>query len=189
MTAVTVTDRLMTADELFALPDDGMRHELVRGRLTTMVPPGHEHGRIAKRVGRLLDDHVEAGGLGETITTEVGFQLGPNTVRAPDIAFIARSRSETVGVTKKYWPGAPDVAIEVVSPNDTYSDVHEKALEWLAAGCRLVLAVDPGPRTVTAYRSPADIRVHRGTDTVDATDVVAGWAPAAADMLGPAIQS
>lgn len=132
-----------TADELLCMPDDGMRHELVRGEVRTITPAGAEHGRLAARAARLLDAHVEGNGSGVVFSAETGFVLAsdPDTVRAPDAAFVRKKRAEEIGRTEKYWPGAPDFAVEIVSPNDTFHEVQDKALEWLAAGTTAVLVL------------------------------------------------
>ncbi|MCP9489877.1 MAG: Uma2 family endonuclease [Solirubrobacteraceae bacterium MAG38_C4-C5] len=176
---------IMTAEDLLAMPDDGMKHELVRGELRTMPPANYEHGWIASRIDRRLGNHVEEHGTGD-VTTEVGFKLPgePETVRAADVAFVVRERIEKVGRSRKFFEGAPDLAVEVVSPGDTSTEVHEKALDWLAAGTRLVLVVHPRPRTITAYRSATDIRILGEADTLDASDVVDGWTVRVAELLG-----
>ncbi len=175
--APNVVTRPVTADELLVLPEDGMRHELRRGELTTMVPPGFRQGRVVAVIAAALERHVTPRDLGHILAGEPGFQLSsdPDTVRAPDVAFVAQARVDAVGVPDGYWPGAPDVAIEVVSPGDSYSDLQEKALEWLAAGARLVLVVDPRRRTVTAYRSPDRIVELSAGQLLDASDGVPGW--------------
>jgi len=167
----------LTADELLTLPDDGMRHELLRGELTNVVPPGYRHGRVVAAVAAKLEQHVAARGLGHVLAGDPGFHLSsdPDTVRAPDVAFVAQARVDALGVPDGFWPGAPDVAIEVVSPGDSYSDLQEKALEWLAAGARLVLVVDPRRRTVTAYRSADRIVELSAGQVLDASDGVPGW--------------
>ena len=93
---MTLNTRLMTADELADLPDDGMQYELVRGELRTMAPPFYEHGRSADKIGRSLENHVEAEQLGEVRRAEIGFLLttSPDTVRAPDVAFVSRGASD-----------------------------------------------------------------------------------------------
>ncbi len=108
---------ITTAEELFAMPDDGMRHELIRGELTTMTHPGAEHGRVAATVGFFLGAHTRKTGSGVTMG-EAGFVLArdPDTVRAPDTAFVAKDRAEAIGRTPKYWPEAPALAVEVISP-------------------------------------------------------------------------
>jgi Uma2 family endonuclease len=104
-------------------------------------------------------------------------------VRAPDVAFVRRERVEEAQDTEGYWPGAPDLAIEVVSPGDLYSDVEEKVFDWLAAGTRMVIVVNPRRRAVTIYRSPADVVVLGENDTLDGGDVVPGWTMPVRDLF------
>lgn len=178
-------ESLMTADELLRRPDDGLRHELIRGELTTMAPAGSQHGIVALRIGRFLGNYVEEHGLGQTFGAETGFKIGstPDTVRAPDAAFVARERFESVGPTEKFWPGAPDLAVEVVSPSDSYSEVQDKVFDWLEAGTRLVMVADPRRRTVTVYRSSKEIEVLTVRDLLDGGDVVPGWRLPIADLF------
>ena len=159
------------------MPDDGFRYELVRGALRKMPPAGSEHGYVALNIGRSLSAYVRDNGLGRAYAAETGFKLAsdPDTVRAPDAAFVNRERVEKAGRVAGYWPSAPDLAVEVVSPGDTHAQVVEKALAWLEAGCRMVLVTDPEQRTVTVYRSLDDIRILTEGDTIDGADVVPGW--------------
>jgi Uma2 family endonuclease len=175
-----------SAEELWRLPDDGLRRELVRGELHVMAPPGFEHGRVAMAVGALLALHVREGGLGVAVAAETGFILSrdPDTVRAPDAAFVSKERAERVGPTVKYWPGAPDLAIEVVSPDDSFREVEGKALDWLGAGSTAVLVLDPARRTATVYRERGGAQLHSGDDTLDLSDAVPGWRVAVAELFG-----
>jgi Uma2 family endonuclease len=178
-----------TADELLRMPDDGMRHELVRGELRTMTPPGFEHGRVAATVGRLLGEHVHQTAGGVTVAAETGFVLASgggrdtDTVRAPDAAFIRKERVEAVGDTEKYWPEAPSLAVEILSPNDSFHEVQEKALEWLAAGTVAVLVLDPDKRTATVYRGQGDAHVYGAEDTLDLSDAVPGFSVTVAELF------
>lgn len=176
---------LMTAEDLWQMPDDGLKHELVRGELRTTEPGGYEHGWLGSRILLRLGAHVEAHDLGDT-TTEIGCKLPgyPETVRAPDVAFVSRERIEASGRSRKFFDGAPDLVVEIVSPGDSATEVHEKALDWLAAGVRLVLLVHPRPRTISAYRSASDIRILGDDETLDASDVVDGWLVRVGDLLG-----
>src|ERR1700687_919903 len=151
--------QLMTADELLALPRGEFRYELVNGELKKMSPAGHEHGRIIVRLTTPLAQHVWANRLGEVYAAETGFRLrsDPDTVRAPDIAFIVRQRVQVLGKTKGYWPGAPDLAVEVLSPDDRVSEVEDKVSEWLGAGTRQVWIVSPKLHTVTICSSTTEI--------------------------------
>ena len=133
--APEVLPRPMTTDELLTLRDDGMRHELLAGELTTVVPPGYRHGRAVAVIAKKLEEHAEAQDLGHVLAGDPGFQLAsdPDAVRAPDVAFVAQDRVaqdriDAVGVTDGFWPGAPDVAVGVASPDDAYSELQEKAL-------------------------------------------------------------
>ncbi len=174
-----------TAEELLRLHDDGLRRELVRGEPRVMAPPGFEHGRVAATVGVLLGAHVRQAGSGVTLAAETGFLLAsnPDTVRAPDAAFVSRERAEKVGRTTKYWPGAPDFAVEVVSPNDSFHEVQEKALEWLACGTIAVLVLDPAECTATVYRGHGDAHIHGAQDTLDLSDAVPGFSVAVAELF------
>ena len=174
---MAIKEKLYTAEELLRLPDDGTRRELVGGKLREMAPAGNEHGYLALRIASRLERHVDANGLGRTYTAETGFKIAsdPDTVRAPDAAFVSRDRLEKVGPVAGFWPGAPDLVVEVVSPGDTHAEVVEKSLAWLDAGCRMVLVVEPGRKVVTVYRSREDIHILTGDEVVDGADVVPGW--------------
>jgi Uma2 family endonuclease len=183
--ATEVRTRRVTADELFALPDDGFsHHELVRGELVRLTPPGGEHGEIAARVVELIAPFVREHRLGKVLV-ETGFRVesDPDTVRSPDAVFVASDRVPDGGTPKAYWPGAPDLPVEVVSPTDTYVEVQEKALEWLAFGARLVWVVAPHRRTVTVYRAPDDIVVLDAEATLDGGDVIPGWSAPVAELF------
>ncbi len=168
--------RLITADELLAMPNDGKCYELWQGELRMMSPAGGRHGRIALKLARRLGDFVEAHGLGVTYAAETGFLLhqNPDTVRAPDVAFVAQKRLGPFIDYPGYLPLAPDLVAEVVSPTDRSLDVEEKALEWLAAGVAVVLVVDPQSKTVRDYRSAQEIRVHTN-GLIDLRIVLAGF--------------
>jgi Uma2 family endonuclease len=167
----------ITANDLLRMPDDGFRYELVKGELRKMAPAGHTHGRIAARLTWQLAQYVEAHKLGAVYAAETGFLLSshPDTVRAPNVAFVSRARIETAGDVEGYWPGAPDLAIEVVSPSDTYVKVEEKVIEWLEAGTRMVLVVNPRNRTVTVHRALTDITMLTEQDTLAGGDILPGW--------------
>jgi Uma2 family endonuclease len=177
--------QLGTAEELLRMPDDGFRYELVCGELRKMPPAGHVHGRLAATLTASLVRYVTANQLGAVYAAETGFILrrNPDTVRAPDVAFIRQQRVQEVGDVAGYWPGAPDLAIEVVSPSDSYAEVEEKVFEWLEAGTLMVLVVNPRRRSVTVYRSLADIIVLTQNDALDGGDVVPGWTMPVKDIF------
>ena len=167
----------VTADELLAMPDDGYRYELVKGELIRMAPTGHKHGIVTMDLGGPLHQHVRENNLGAVYGAETGFVItqNPDTVRAPDVAFVRRERIERAGNVKSYWIGQPDLAVEVVSPGDTFAEVEEKVAEWLEAGTGAVWVVSPKLRTVTVYRSLTDIITLTERDTLDGGNVVPGF--------------
>ena len=180
-TAATPT----TAKQLAAMADEGKRYELVLGELRMMSPAGGQHGRIAMKIGRLLGNHVEEHKLGEVFAAETGFLLAtnPDTVRAPDAAFVNANTFKQLEEVRGFLPVAPDLVIEVVSPNDSSSHVEEKANSWIEFGIRLALIVDPANRSIRAYREHRSISVHFPGDIVEATDVVEGWTFAVDDIF------
>ena len=175
--AVLQRRELVTAEELFDSPDDGYRYELVRGELVRMNPTGGRHAAVAVRIARLLDEYVEAHDLGVCGTAEPGFvlQRAPDVVRAPDVSFVAKARIPEAGIPAAYWPGPPDLAVEVVSPSDRLADVHGKIAEYFAAGTRLVWLVEPAARVVYAYRSQHDVQVIGGGGELTGGEVLPGF--------------
>jgi Uma2 family endonuclease len=167
----------MTADELFMMPHDGFRYELEKGELIKMSPTGGKHGILAIRLGAALVQHVEANDLGEAFGAETGFILttNPDTVRAPDAAFVSRERIPPGDFPEKFWPGAPDLAVEVISPSDTLYEVEEKIEEYLAAGVKLIWIVNPKKRTVTIYQPDIEPQTLSEADTLDGREVVPGF--------------
>lgn len=161
----------MTADELLQLPDDGFRYELVRGELRKMSPTGFEHGDVESEIGLSLRAHAKKHRLGKVVVGDVGFRIGrnPDTVLGPDVAFV---RSERVVKTRKFFEGPPDLAVEVVSPGDSYTEVEEKAADWLRAGTLAVIVVDPVRQSVRIHRAGEIVDV---ADAISVDDVVPGW--------------
>ena len=169
--------KLMTADELLEVRDDGSRYELIEGELVELVPPGAAHGFVASNAGATLREFVRPRRLGAMFAAETGFVIStdPDTVRAPDAAFVASDRLPEGGLPLTYLRMAPDLVVEVVSPSDTASDVHCKVCAWLNAGCRLVWVIYPETRSVTVYRSIEDVRILASDDALDGTPVLDGF--------------
>jgi Uma2 family endonuclease len=185
---MAIAQKPMTADALWRLPKDGQRHRLVAGALRTMSPAGHAHGRIAMKLSIPLGQYVAEHDLGEVYAAETGFLLArdPDTVQAPDVAFVRRERVEAVHDEDGPWfPGPPDLAVEVVSPNDRYVEVDETVSLWLEAGCRMVVVVNPRRRTVAVHRSSSRVRQLTEADIIDGDDVVPGWALPVAALFAP----
>jgi Uma2 family endonuclease len=165
----------LTAEELLARRDLG-RAELVRGELVMMSPSGGRHGKLTATVAFILRGYAAPRGLGEVCGAETGFLVGrnPDTVRAPDAAFVAAARVPAGGAPDSYWPFAPDLAVEIVSPNDRWVDVEEKVRMWLESGTRFVWVVDPRGLEVHVHRPGAAVVKLRGDDSLDGGDVICG---------------
>lgn len=174
---MTAIPQRVTADELLHMPDTGVRYELVQGEVRHMSPAGFHHGRLIMNIATPLDQHVRSQQLGVVCAAETGFLLAtdPDTVRAADVAFIRQARLDLATEPEGYWPGAPDLVVEVVSPHDLYTEVDAKVSDWLAAGTAMVIIINPRRRTVTVYHSETQIVVLREQDTLDGGDVIPGW--------------
>ena len=183
MAAQTVAQ--MTADELLVMPHDDYRYELVQGELRQMALADRQHGRIAAQIGGCLGAFVATNGLGETYAAGTGFIIGtaPDTVRAPDVSFVSRERAEAAAEERGFFPGAPDFAVEVISPNDRDIEIKEKVVDWLRAGTQMVVVIDPDQHTATVYRSFDEICVLTERDVLDGGDVVLGWEMPLADIF------
>lgn len=176
---------LMTADQLLALPDDGYRYELVRGELRKAPLDGARHGEVSLQIAVALFDYVERNDLGAVLAANTGFLIGsdPDHVRAPDAAFVRRERVEAAGLVAGYWPGPPDLAVEVISPHDRYTEVEEKVADWLASGVQLVVLVNPRNRTVTRRAPGQDPVILTEQDTLTGDPAVPGWQMAVRDIF------
>ena len=182
---MATTKRLVTADELLEMPDDGYMYELVRGELRKMPPAGHPHSRMGIQIATLLNAYTNDKRLGYVYGADGGFILesGPDHVRAPDVSFVRQARVDEASGSTGFFPGPPDLAIEVVSPNDRYTEVEEKVADYLAAGTLAVVVVDPRRRTVKVHR-PQSVTVELGEgDTLEVDDVVPGWRMEVGEMF------
>lgn len=148
----TVAPKLITAEEFWHSQENGKRRELVAGEVVVSMPPGGIHGIVAIRLASLLDAWAMAGNFGET-GTESGFILerDPDLVRGPDVYFISRARIPAAGIPEAFWNLAPDLAVEIISPDETAVEVRGKTLEYLHAGSTLVWNVYPRSREVVAF--------------------------------------
>lgn len=168
---------LMTANDLWQMPDDGQKYELVAGELIQMPPSGFLHGTIAMSLGGIIQDYVRKQELGAVCAAETGFKLRehPDTVRAPDVAFVSQERILAQGRPEKFWVGPPDLAVEVVSPNDRFDDVVGKAQEYLTAGVRLVWVVLPRTKSVMVYRPSGEVQLLREHEELSGEEVLPGF--------------
>jgi len=179
---------LVTADELMQLRIPDKHVELVRGVLVVREPAGSTHGLVAMRLGVELAVYVKRTGAGDVFAAETGFKLttDPDTVRAPDIAFVRRERMPPPDATG-YAALAPDLVVEVLSPGDRPGEVLAKVSDWLSAGTRLVWVVEPLRHLARVYRDDGSETIVPADGVLDGEDVLPGFScPLASIMAGDA---
>ena len=185
-TTTLAAPTLMTADEFLAMPDDGFhRYELVKGELITMAPAGGEHGAIGSRTCRRIGNFVEANDLGEVFNSDTGFIIStdPDTVRMPDVSFVRKENIPPSGIPRGFILGAPDLAVEVISPTDSRTEVAAKASQLLEAGTLLVVLIDPRTRTITLRYRSGETTTLTEADTLTLGDVLPGFECAVGDLF------
>ena len=171
----TTKRKLITADELLLMPRDGSRYELIRGVLVEKMPTGDPHRIVVVRTGTILTNYADANDYGTTGAGEPGYRLDrdPDTVRAPDVVWIAPGRIPEG--TRGYPELAPDLAVEVKSPSNSNPEMAAKAAMWFSYGSRMVWVADPQPVTVTVYRPNASPVTLHEDDILDGGDVLPGF--------------
>ncbi len=171
------TEAPITLEDFADLPEqDGYKLELVRGHVVREPRPMPLHGRVAARLTRFLDEHVDAGDFG-AVLVEVDFLLSeePPTVRAPDIAFVSTGRLPHDAYAPVYWRFAPDLAVEILSPSNRAAEMQRKVLEYIDAGSRMVWVIDPEAQTAIAYGSRTDIQLLGPDEALHGGDVLPGF--------------
>jgi Uma2 family endonuclease len=177
----------MTAAELATLPDDGNRYELVRGELICMSPSAFLPSAVAGRMLVALGGFVLSRGLGEVGSAEGGFRLArdPDTVRAPDVWFVRSGRVPAGDATTQFFEGAPDIAVEILSPSDRYVDVMTKVREYLDTGTSLVWAIDPLGRSAALFRPGGVAQLIDENGMLDGGDILPGFSMVLREILPP----
>ncbi len=150
-----------------------------------MSPAGGEHGAIAGTLATIIGEFVRRHRLGVVFGAETGFltERNPDTVRAPDVAFVRRERIPLEGLPTGYWPGAPDLAVEVLSPGDSVREIDEKTAEWLRAGAQAVWVVSPRWKTVTVYAADGSISTVAADVTLDGGALLPGFSCPVGDLF------
>ncbi len=175
----------MTADELLRMPRGSMRYELIHGKLVTMTPAGAKHCGITSLLSAYLVTFVSQRRIGRVFTGDPGFILArnPDTVRAPDIAFLTNEQLGRLGIPDSFFVGAPDLAVEVVSPSQSMKEAASKAMEWLKHGTQIVWIVDPPSESVTAYEQDGAVRSFNKDDDLVAPKLLPGFSCRVGDIF------
>ena len=175
---------LFTADDLVRVHPAGKRTELVRGRMIVREPAGYRHGDVAMAIALAIGHYLRSHALGRLLAAETGFVLStsPDTVRAPDVAFVRHERIPDP-VPRGFARFAPDLVVEVLSPDDRPGEVLEKVADWLKAGTRLVWVIDPERRTGRVFRSEGTESLLSESDALDGEDVLPGFSCRLSEIL------
>lgn len=163
-----------TEADLLATPRDGRKYELVDGAIQ-VSPAGSRHGAVCVELLMRLAAFVKEEQLGRVFDSSTGFRLPGGNVRSPDVSFVARGRFENEALPEGFSPIPPDLAVEVLSPEDRRRDVLDKVGEYLDAGVTLVWLLDPATQRATVYRSSSDVRTLEPNDALDGENVVPGF--------------
>jgi len=174
----------MTAAELMLRQPSDKRSELIAGRMVVREPAGLHHGSVAAQLLIAVGTHAARERLGRVVAAETGFTLrrNPDTVRAPDVAFIRADRWPAAQTTG-FGEIAPDLVAEVLSPGDRERDVRAKVADWLAAGTQLVWVIDQTRRVARAYRPDGSITTVTATDELDGESVLPGFVMPLSDLF------
>jgi Uma2 family endonuclease len=173
-----VAERLLTIEEYAKLPDNGMRTELVRGRVVTLNLPTPWHGFVCGKVVLIIGGFADEHDLGYSITNHAGIitERDPDSLRGADFAFYSYGRVPKSSLAKKgYLNVAPDLAVEVKSPDDRWKDILTKVAEYLNAGVSVVCVLDPERSTLTVYQPDHPEQELQADDTLTFPDVLPGF--------------
>lgn len=165
-----------TAEDLWHLPDNGYKHEIINGRLNVMAPAAFDHGQQCVEILASLIVFVRKHGLGKVLEGQTGFELANGDVLAPDVSFVRQERvKKWKKSTRGFFPGSPDLAVEVISPNDRRRDIEEKVELYLADQTEEVWLVDPQTRTVEIIPRGQPRRVLKVEDTLEGGKLLPGF--------------
>ena len=172
---MTTQKTLLTAEEfyLFCCQNDGW-YELVEGEVVELAPPNDEHGETAGHIVTAFNNYSRPRGIGRA-RVETGYTLrtGPDTVRGPDVSFVFHPRVEGRG--SGFPVGAPDIAVEVVSPSDTAGEIARKVAEYLTAGSQRVWVVHPAGRRVVIHRADGTVLSYGEGDVITDEELLPGF--------------
>lgn len=178
------TTSLLTGEDLFALGDIG-RTELVKGEIIRMAPTGYLHGRIELKFGKILDSFVEQHNLGQVFVGEVGIYThrNPDTVCGADVAYVSHERLSQAQ-SQSYLDVAPELIVEILSPDDRWSDVTDKLDEYFGIGVQQVWVANPKRQEVFVYCSPTDVKRFAANEKLSGGEVLPGFEVVVAELFG-----
>jgi len=182
MATTALRTKTLTAEDLYTVPRDGRKYELVKGELI-VSPAGVKHEGIASRLVVRVGIFLMTNRLGEVYTSSVGYELGTGDIVSPDVSFVATSKLPNGEEPKGFGHFAPDLAVEIISPSDVLTAVEQKVELYLHNGTRLVWVINPDLRHATIYRTDGTIAMVRADGRLDGETVLPGFTCVLADIL------
>lgn len=182
----TAKPKLLTADDLLRLDNQGVRGELIRGVLHETMPAGMKHGEVVAALLAMLWTHIRPGRLGRVFGSDTGviLETNPDTVREPDVAFVSAERLPLDVEISGYCPVAPDLVVEIKSPSDSEQAVDDKATMWLSHGVRMALVINPETEIIRVRRPDLPAVILTMDDTLDVGDILPGFTCLVREILG-----
>lgn len=181
----TVTEKkVWTDEELMALSGENDHYELIDGELVNMGNSGMEHGYLSSNLTIFLGGYVLAHKLGVICDSSTAFNMRNGNKRSPDVSFVSKERLQGIKrLPKGFFAGAPDLVVEIISPHNTFSELHGKMIEYFANECRLAWLIHPDEQSILVYRSPRPDRLLKITDNLDGEEVIPGFSMPISDLF------
>lgn len=181
---ISAQPKIWTDEEFMALPDNGDRYEIVDGELKVVGNSGMLHGHIASVLIFFLSGLIRTHRLGVICDSSTAFKMKSGNKRSPDVSFVSKDRLKGLKkLPKGFFEGAPDLAVEVISPSNTFDEIHQKIVEYFESGSRLVWVINPDEETVLVYRGATPDRLLKKTDFLEGEEVIEGFRLAIAELL------
>lgn len=171
---MAATRASVTIEAFRRLADDGMLHELDEGEVLSMPPASEQHGDVEGEVFAIIRSFARQHSLGRVYPSDTGFLLSDGTVRSPDVAFVKKQR--LAGLDRSgFFPGAPDLAVEVFSPSDSVAGLMRKVRQYFRAGCHTVWIVYPATKEVQVLDASGNDRTLQGEQLLEAPELLPGF--------------
>ncbi|MFM8294805.1 MAG: Uma2 family endonuclease [Microcystaceae cyanobacterium] len=168
--------KALTDEQFMALPEDDRLYEYIDGELIVVANSGVEHGYLALTLGYFLTGFVRHHQLGITCDSSTAFKMKTGNKRSPDVAFIAKERLQGLKrLPKGFFEGAPDLVVEIISPNNTFEEIHHKLVEYFENGTRLAWVILPDEECVLVYHQPKPSKLLLLEDSLEGEAVIAGF--------------
>lgn len=176
--------KIVTDEEFMFLPEEGGHYELINGEVVDIGNSGMENGNISAYLCGLIELYARRQKLGVTCDSSTAFSLKSGNKRSPDVSFVIKERLQGIKrLPKGYFQGAPDLVVEVISPNNTFEELHQKIVEYFDNGCRLLWVINPDEKTVLVYHKPEPDKLLKVTDNLDGEDILPGFTLSVSELF------